>query len=188
MKRKLKKCRVFVIVHGKSELAICKNIFSSLRLKNDCFSDKKGAKSIQVSGLLTTLSNAHFKDFRGFQREYEDIEFYKNEPINLKIFIIMDVDDCTSSEKEQFKSGRMFSSHWLAKWIVPIYNDPNLEQTMLEIGKKINQKKEYRRFFSGMTDEELSEINESLKRCRCSNLHEFLTYCLALATEDGSSS
>lgn len=39
-----------------------------------------------------------------------------------------------------------------------------------------------------MTDEELSEINESLKRCRCSNLHEFLTYCLALATEDGSSS
>lgn len=59
----------------------------------------------------------------------------------------MDVDDCTEDEKRKFKDKSMFDGHWLKDYIVPIYNDPNLEETMKKASIPINKKKSISRSF-----------------------------------------
>lgn len=181
------KCQVIAIVHGKSEYVICKNICSNLRIKHKIYSDKKGGKSIQIGGLNKTLNNAHFRDINGFKQYYDEVEFKRNVPVNLKLFIIMDVDDCTEEEKQSFITGKMFSNHWLSKWIIPIYNNPNLEKTMEEAGINIIHKKDYFEIFKpnhgNLNVNDVEKLCADLTKCSCTNIDMFLDYCLSLVSK-----
>ena len=63
----------------------------------------------------------------------------------------------------------MFDGHWLKDYIVPIYNDPNLEETMKKASIPINKKKEYITIFPtshGDLDIAVAEkLYEKLKNC-----------------------
>ena len=69
-----------------------------------------------------------------------------------KIFIIMDTDDCSEKQKQDFMNRNMFRDHWAYKYIVPIYNTPELE-SVLEMAhipfKKVGNKRkeEYVKIF-----------------------------------------
>lgn len=186
MKKTSLKTQVMTIVHGKSEYRICCSLRSNLRLKHEIYADKKGEKSIQIDSLMNILENTKFKTFSSFIKHYPDIEHRKKRLINFKLFIIMDLDDSSTEMKNRFLNKEMFARHWLNEYIVPIYNDPNLEQTMFEAGIEIqkNNKKKYFTIFPtnhGDLDVEMAQdFLEALKGCKNSNLAVYVEYCLSL--------
>ena len=190
--KQLNYTKAVVIVHGKSEKQICQYIKNKLRLKIEIYSDKNGEKAIQITSLKNTLNNKIFKSFRNFIKVYEDIKLTDDRKFiddKFKIFIIMDTDDCSEKQKRDFINGNMFKEHWAYKYIVPIYNIPELE-TVLEMAnipfKKTGnkRKKEYIKIFPTdpkyeNTDEiQIKQLLHTLKKQKNTNLNEFLDFCL----------
>ena len=103
--KKLNYLKAVVIVHGKSELQMCEFIKNNLRIKMGFISNNKGKSSIQISGLLKRLNGKDIKDFNSFFKKYEDeIEIINDKlSTNFKMFIIMDTDDCSEEEKNNYK-------------------------------------------------------------------------------------
>ena len=176
------------IVHGQSEYKLCQSIRSNLRLKHEIIARQKGKSSIQVTSVKDILNNSQFKNLNAFKRAFPDVVVKKAKLINFKLFIIMDVDDCTASQKREFIEKDMFKNHWLYEYIVPIYNDPNLEATMKSINIEIQKKKEYITIFPtnhGDLDMEKAEaLGQKLAGCQCSNLNEYIQYCIEIAKKN----
>jgi hypothetical protein len=176
--------RIMAIVHGKSELDLCKSIRSNLRIKHKIIAHNNGASSIQISGILDEFRSYHFGSFKEFIKEYPDVEYKKGILQNFRLFIIMDVDDCDEQDKERYKNGQMFEAHWLHKYITPIFNDPNLERTMKQAGIQVKDKKIYQDLFQinhGALDvSTVEELMETMRQCPSTNLEEYLSYCLAI--------
>lgn len=178
MRIKPTKLSVMSIVHGKSELLMCSSVKSNLKIKHEIHAKDKGRNSIQVNSVMKVLDSAKFKmSLKKFSEEY-DIEYdCKNKKlVNFKIFIIMDLDDCTPEKAKKFKDKSMFNGHPLYNYIEPIYNDPNLEKTMEDIDINIDPKekiKGYIRIFptnKGDLDIHMAEDFEvKLRSCKNSN-------------------
>ena len=179
--------KVIVIVHGLSEYCICKNIQSNLRIKQEIISRKKGKSSIQITSLLDILNDKRFQTVSGFKRAFPDVECIKKKPTNFKVFIIMDVDDCTEKQKQSFINKEMFSNHWLYNYIVPIYNDPNLEKSMRQARINIIKKKDYIQIFPtnhGDLDLQIAQdFSHTLKYCKRTNLEEYVQYCINICKD-----
>lgn len=191
--RNLNYLKAVVIVHGKSELQICKFIKKNLRIKMEFISNDSGNSSIQITSLKVRLNGKDIKDFDSFYKKYEDdIEIIKNKlSPNFKIFIIMDTDDCADEQKKNYKNKTMFKKHWAYDYICPIYNDGNLEEVLEKAGIKYRSKyskemkKEYIEIFP--TDKryinndtiQIEEFYEKLSKVKnISNMHEFIKFCL----------
>lgn len=99
--RNLNYLKAVVIVHGKSELQICKFIKKNLRIKMEFISNDSGNSSIQITSLKVRLNGKDIKDFDSFYKRYEDDIEIVNKKLsnNFRIFIIMDTDDCSEEEK-----------------------------------------------------------------------------------------
>ncbi len=193
--RRLNYTKAVVIVHGKSEKQICQYIKNKLRLKIEIYSDKNGEKAIQITSLKNTLNNKIFKSYRNFINTFEDIELTAdNKKINndFKIFIIMDTDDCSETEKKKFINKEMFKGHWAYDYIVPIYNIPELETVLTEAKipftkTGVKRKKEYIKLFPTdpkytKTDEvQIKELLNTLKKQKNTNLNDFLDFCLKIS-------
>lgn len=181
-----------VICHGKSEKLICDFIKSNLRLHIEIDSDKKGKKSIQITSIMKFLSGEKYKDIASFKKKFDDIEQIKDKkklPGYFKIFIIMDTDDCNENQKKFFKDKSMFKEHWLYDYIVPIYNDGNLEEVFVDMGIKFEKsgderKKEYpdvlmkNGIFANI--EGIKKLKNLLKNSKKTNMEEFINFCLEL--------
>lgn len=194
--QKKKPCylKAVVIVHGKSEKQICEYIKSNLRLRMEIVGKEKGEKSIQINSLKYILRDYRFNSFESFISFFNDVEVLKVNKekrlsLDFKIFVIMDTDDCTESEKQQFISKEMFRKHWAYEYIVPIYDSPDLENVMVKAGikfqkKGVERKKEYIKIFP--TDKrykvgegvELQKFAKDLKKVNETNMDEFINFCL----------
>ena len=173
-------CSIMTIVHGKSERIVCENIRSNLKIKHEIDSEKKGRCSIQVNGLLKRLKKTPYKSKKIFESYYGDIDWNR-----FKLFIIMDVDDCECSTKKKFQNKELFKGHWLYEYIYPIFNDPNLEATMVDIGYEIIKKKEDIQIFpissyKNINIELITEFSERLKGSKKTNLQEYIDYCIEI--------
>lgn len=182
------------IVHGKSEYIMCSSIKSNLRIKNVIHAKDRGKHSIQVNSLMQELNSAKFKmSLKKFSEKYDITYDSKNKRlVNFKLFIIMDLDDCTQEKAEQFKDKSLFNGHILYDYIVPIYNDPNLEKTIQDLGININRKekvKDYIKIFPTnrgdldihMAEEFAEKLN---KKCKSSNLGLYFDYCVSIARKN----
>ena len=180
-----------VICHGKSEKLICDFIKSNLRIQIEIDSDKKGKKSIQITSIMKFLSGEKYKNIASFKNKFDDIEQIKDKkklPSYFKIFIIMDTDDCNENQKKFFKDKSMFNEHWLYDYIVPIYNDSNLEEVLVDAGIKFQKsgnerKTEYPKVFpmNGISDVEgIKKFGKALGNSKKTNMEEFINFCLEL--------
>lgn len=193
--KKLVFLKAVVIVHGKSEKQMCQHVKQKLRLRLEIESDKNGEKAIQITSLEKFMNNKKFKNKSSFLKYFPYIELEQDgKTINsqFKIFIIMDTDDCTEKQKENFINKDMFKDHWAYDYIVPIYNSPQLE-TVLEKANVpfektgIKRKKEYIKIFP--TDPkyeksdtmQISELAKNLEHINQTNLDKFLNFCLNIS-------
>lgn len=188
--RKSVKLKVMSIVHGQSELRICSSIKSNLKLKHEIIARERGRTSIQITSIMDILKDRRFCSFKNFIDNFTDVEIDRKgkKLINFTLFIIMDVDDCTFEQKDNFISKKMFKDHWLFEYIIPIYNDPNLEKTMEQANISVNKKKDYILIFPtnhGDLDINIAkEFLKKLKKLSCSNLSLYISHCISIAEED----
>lgn len=190
-KRKIVPLKIITIMHGKSELQLCLNIRSCLRIKNEFVSRDSGTHSIQVGSIMDVLNSTHFKNIRALVRKYDDLD-----KENFKIFIIMDLDDCKNNdERNAYINGTMFAKHWAKNHIVPIYNYVNLEDTLRKAGcaviKDRDKGKDYVRIFPTNTGkaakiDDIEKLKGKLDRVgkRWTNLNCYIRYCLEVAEEN----
>lgn len=183
--RRLHYQQIMVIVHGKSEFQMCKNFQSNLRIPMRIYAHCNGRSSIQITALNGILNKSNFRSYKAFTKEFPKIEAKNQRLKNFRLFIIMDTDDCTQAEKEAFKDKSMFSEHWLYPYIYPIYNSPNLEETMSHIGIYVKDKSQYNIYFpvnhGEFNLEEMRNLAQKLRSCPFSNLHDFVVHCIEIA-------
>lgn len=194
MKRKPTKLNVMSIVHGKSELLMCSSVKSNLKIKHEIHAKDRGRHSIQVNSVMQELNSTKFNmSLKDFSEKYDISYDSKNKRlVNFKLFIIMDLDDCTQEKAEQFKNKSMFYEHILYEYIVPIYNDPNLEKTIHDLGININEKEKVKGYIKifptnkgdldiHMAEEFAEKLN---KKCKSSNLGLYFDYCVSIARKN----
>lgn len=183
--KKTIKLEIMTIVHGQSEYKLCTSIKSNLRIKHEIIARNKGKSNIQITSIMDVLNGQAFKTLQAFKRNYSDVEVRNGKLINFKLFIIMDVDDCTEEQKKAFYNKSMFKDHWLYDYIVPIYNRPNLEETMRQIGINVQKKSDYITIFPtnhGDLDMSMAKsFYDKLASCKCSNLDEYVSSCIGVA-------
>ena len=180
-------CKGIVIAHGKSELLLAEHIKSNLHLPIEIYSLKNGKTSIQIDSLMTILGNNDFKSKSKLKQKYF-IEEKNKKLVNFFVMPIMDLDDTTEEKIEKYKSGKMFRNHWLSSYIVPIWNDTNLDHVLYDlnlISKLPNDKekgKVYEDIFpknKGQAD--LEQVNKLLKYFESTtktNMDVFIRKCL----------
>ena len=189
--------RCAVIVHGKSEYSLVRYIYTNLHLPVKVIAKDKGKSSIQINGLKSMLSKKPFKSLKEMATEY-GIEYDKKSKSlkNFKLFIIMDTDDCDEGTKSKYISGELFKGHPLEDYIVPIYNNSNLEDVMLKAGimvKRIEDSQKgtyYSRVFPINTDpisaDTLNQVRvfaSKLNGIKETNMLCFVEYCFCQISE-----
>lgn len=189
--------RCAVIVHGKSEYSLVRYIYTNLHLPVKVIAKDKGKSSIQINGLKNMLSKKPFKSLKEMANEYA-IEYDKKSKSlkNFKLFIIMDTDDCDDDTKRKYISGELFKGHPLEDYIVPIYNNSNLEDVMLKAGimvKRIEDSQKgtyYSRIFPINTDpisaDTLNQVRvfaSKLNGIKETNMLCFIEYCFGQISE-----
>ena len=187
MVRKPNYCKGIIIVHGKSELLLAEHIKSNLHLPIEIYSLKNGKTSIQIYSLMTILGNNDFKNKSKLKQKYI-IEEKNKKFINFFIMPIMDLDDTTEEKIKKYKNGEMFKNHWLSPYIIPIWNDINLDHVLYDlklISKLPNDKgkgKVYEELFPKNTGQaDLEQVNKLLKYFESTtktNMNIFIEKCL----------
>ena len=180
-------CKGIVIVHGKSELLLAEHIKSNLHLNIGIYSLKNGKTSIQIDSLMTILGNNDFKSKRKLKQKYI-IEENNKEFVNFFVMPIMDLDDTTEKKIKKYKSGEMFKNHWLSPYIIPIWNNINLDHVLYDLGliSKIPNDKEkgkvYEELFpknKGQADlEQIKELLKCFESTKKTNMDIFINKCL----------
>lgn len=192
--------KAVVIVHGKSEKQMCQYVKQKLRLPIHIESSDNGKTSIQITSVMNNvLKNSNYKDMSSFKRYFGD-KLEKNLASNkkladyFKIFIIVDTDDCTPRQKEDYINKNMFNGHWAYDYIVPLYNSPKLE-TILKNAEipfthenDSERKKEYIKIFPTdpkyiQQSKDVIQIDffmKKLKKTKNTNMEEFIEFCLNL--------
>lgn len=187
MVRKPNYCKGIIIAHGKSELLLAEYIKSNLHLPIEIYSLKNGKTSIQIDSLMTILGNNDFKNKSKLKQKCI-IEEKNKKFINFFIMPIMDLDDTTEEKIKKYKNGEMFKNHWLSPYIIPIWNDINLDYVLYElklISKLPNDKekgKVYEELFPKNTGQaDLEQVNKLLKYFESTektNMNIFVEKCL----------
>lgn len=187
MVRKLNYCKGIIIAHGKSELLLAEHIKSNLHLPIEIYSLKNGKTSIQIDSLMTILGNNDFKNKSKLKQKYI-IEEKDKKFINFFVMPIMDLDDTTEEKIEKYKNGEMFKNHWLSPYIIPIWNDINLDHVLysLKLISKLPNDKEkgkvYEELFPKNTGQaDLEQVNKLLKYFESTektNMNIFVEKCL----------
>lgn len=187
MARKPNYCKGIIIAHGKSELLLAEHIKSNLHLPIEIYSLKNGKTSIQIDSLMTILGNNDFKNKSKLKQKYI-IEEKNKKFINFFIMPIMDLDDTTEEKIKKYKNGEMFKNHWLSPYIIPIWNDINLDHVLYDlklISKLPNDKekgKVYEELFPKNTGQaDLEQVNKLLKYFESTtktNMNIFIEKCL----------
>lgn len=182
--KKLNYRKGITIVHGRSEYYLAEYIKSNLHLPIEIY---KGKTSIQINGLMDVLGNSIFRSKNEFRKNYI-VEEEKGKFINFIVMPIMDLDDANDKQIQDYISGEMFKNHWLSPYILPIWNDKNLDEVLFKL-KLIdrmptnNEKgKVYRRLFpinKGGTDkEQIEELMIKFESSNKTNMDKFVKKCL----------
>ena len=180
-------CKGIVIAHGKSELLFAEHIKSNLHLPIEIYSLKNGKTSIQIDSLMTILGNNDFKSKSKLKQKYF-IEEKNKKLVNFFVMPIMDLDDTTEEKIEKYKSGEMFRNHWLSSYIIPIWNDINLDYVLydLKLISKLPNDKEKGRVYEELFPKnkgqaDLEQVNKLLKYFESTtktNMDVFIRKCL----------
>lgn len=183
IKPSIKYTKAVIICHGKSELILVQNIKSNLRLKVEIDSKNNGDSSIQITSLLHFLNTKGYKGINAILKKFPYIEHNKSKLLNFKIFIIMDIDEKELTDEMIccYKNKEMFKTYDYYDYIVPIYNDKNLDEVLIKLGYDINPKHKvisYRKIFPGKNGDydSFKQLKENFKKSKNSNLIELLDY------------
>ncbi len=176
--------RTLVIPHGKSEVILCRRIGMLLRQPMVFHIPHGAEEAITIAQLPEILSSPPFSSEQALHRRYRELAYDSGKDRrmgSLTIFPIMDVDSDRRS-LNSYRNREMFRDSPFHDRIVPIYNDPNLDAVMEQMGygtvmsKKVRS---YARIVDGITDP--LELYGRLERNDSTNMDMFLKHCLSIS-------
>lgn len=133
--------------------------------------------------MIKFLNPKGYKSIESILKKFPYIEHNKRKLLNFKIFIIMDIDEkeLTDDFINKYKNKEMFKSYDYYEYIVPIYNDKNLDEVLIKLGYKVdtnNKTSSYRKIFPGNNGDYNSfiQLKNKIKKSKNSNLIELLDY------------
>lgn len=186
--------RGVVICHGKCEWILARHISTNLHLNIKTYAKDKGDHSIQIASIMNTLYSKPFINPKELAKKYvieECVRGRNRKLVNFKLFIIMDTDDCTEQQYNDFISKKMFEKHWLCEYIVPITNSPSLDMVLREVGllkgemRKGDKAFYYEKIFpinskpiSDDTFQEVIALKNHFQKSQNTNIVEYLDYCI----------
>lgn len=165
-----------IIVHGKSELILCRSIASRYRLVAEYYSNDNGEQSIQITHLETMMRTGIFESPRTLYKRFPSLKEPGNKTDKLKIFIIMDIDG--SAQEKSYISKDLFKDCPFYNNIIPIFNKDNLDDVLKGLGYKIdinNKTNSYHDFCKGL---DVDELVKKLIGCNDTNLEKFICFVL----------
>lgn len=175
--------KTLAVVHGASEYILCDSIKSNLRIPMIICAENKGRESIQINGIANYMSTGSFRSHLKLSRVYPKLQYSKGKIQRITIFTIMDTDDCQEHTFTEYKNKELFFNSPFCENIVPIYNSPNLDNVMTELGfpiDKNNKRKSYEKCFPGKNGD-IKTAQQLLKLCEKNpntNLEHFIRYCI----------
>ena len=180
-------CKGVVIAHGKSEFLLAEHIKSNLHLPIEIYANQNGSTSIQIDGSMNILGNNVYKNKNSFNNKYE-VEKANGILKNFSLMPIMDLDDTSDEKIQKYISKEMFKNHWLNPYIVPIWNEKNLDEVLfgLKLIDRIPNKKEkgkvYRELFptnKGESDkQQVENLMKMFEKSNKTNMEVFIKKCL----------
>ena len=128
------------------------------------------------------LSTGAFSSENSLHKAYPQLEYTpraKMKMERLRIFTVMDVDmDCRSLRSYQTKD--MFRDSPFHDRIIPIHNDPNMDEVMSEIGLGVVQNKKIRSYAKMMDDvTDPMDLLRRLEGCDSTNMDLLIRHCLS---------
>ncbi|WP_242364230.1 hypothetical protein [Limosilactobacillus antri] len=184
-------CRAIIICHGKSELLLFSRLKSILRLPIEVVGSDNGKSSVKIQGLESFLRRDEYRTkkafCRNFFRESYRAKTFPHLITQVKVFAVMDIDDATTDQVKRYKNCEYFKTKWLKPCCVPIYNDPNLEKTVLKIGMDVPTTNNEKAIFyqklwakSLQSEADVKKIYIKLKECRYTNMEKVIKYLLSI--------
>lgn len=129
---KLSYNKAVIVVHGKCEMQIVNKIKSTLRIPIAIDSNKNGKLNIQLTSLLDRFNNFNYESVERITKKFCLEKKGKNN-FNGLIIPIMDLDDATNEQIEKYKNKSMFKDLFFYDKIMPIWNNSNLDEIMLDL-------------------------------------------------------
>ena len=182
---------IIVIAHGKSEMIMANAMKKALRLQITVFNPYDGRQDVSIGNILEVMENNGFQNEHILHKKYPVLDYRmhgKPSMPDLKIFPIMDIDSYGKNRKA-YETGNMFKDCIFANRIVPIFNEPNLDEVMNELGYSIdaydsNKISSYHDIFDSMRPDDYLDLTIRLRRIpEMTNLPLFLETCLRLKPE-----
>lgn len=101
--------KAIVVCHGKSEKLIAEYLKTNLHLNIVICAKDKGEHSIQITSLYNFLKNKVLSEKSDILKKCILNLDKKNKKImDFNIFTIMDTDDCSEEQREEYKNGNIF--------------------------------------------------------------------------------
>ena len=153
----------------------------------ECNTAYSGKTSIQIDSLMTVLGNNIFKNKRVFSQRYI-VEEEKGILKNFSVMPIMDLDDTSEDRKQKYISKEMFKKHWLNSYIIPIWNNSNLDEVLLDLKliNKLPNNKEKGRVYRGLfptnkgesDKQQVENLMKMFEKSNKTNMEVFIKKCL----------
>ena len=171
-----------VVVHGKSEIALMRRVQNILRMPMVIVSRDNGEETITISQLPEFLSTGAFSSENSLHKAYPQLEYTpraKMKMERLRIFTVMDVDMDRRS-LGSYQTRDMFRDSPFHDRIIPIHNDPNMDEVMSEIGFGVVQNKKIRSYAKMMDDvTDPMDLLRRLEGCDNTNMDLLIRHCLS---------
>lgn len=182
------KATALVVAHGACEIEFVRRLDRLLRVPILVSSRRDGGETVSVKGIRGYLESPPFRTAREFRGafpivggSYTDGQLLED----FRIFPMLDIDGDTLSRRA-YITGSIFDGmdSDLRDIIVPIYNDPNLDEVMAELGygrPGIKKTRSYTAMCDAMTDP--LELYRSLERCDSTNMEVLLRHIMSRKPE-----
>jgi|GEM_PF-4880375 len=182
--------QIFVIAHGKTERIFAETIRSQLRIPIKVIANNNGNNNIEITSFADYVKKRRdLKTEKAFSEEYTLKIDRETKVINgLSIFPIMDLEKgYPQADKKAYQEGTLFKQLWMAKYIIPIYNDDCIETVLKSVGlpyaENTRDKRNYSRYFSDMFSEGhpiavIESLCDKFSKCPKTNMECFLQKCL----------
>lgn len=179
---------IVVIAHGRSEMIMAKAVMKALRLQITVFNPYDGKQDVSIGNILDIMDKNGFREEHTIHKKFPDLNYEsKGNPHmpDLKIFPVMDIDSY-GKMKKSYETGNMFKDYPFSNRIFPIFNDPNLDEVLKELGYKVdtngsNKVTSYHEIFDNMDDNGFFELYGSMKEYPdMTNLPVFFETCLRM--------
>lgn len=137
-----------VLVHGDTEYLLFDWIRSSLKTDFVIHPKLGSGHTISMKGVAEVLSSPPFDRTASLHSAFRTLDYdeSRRELVKLRVYPVLDVDGDTASFRS-YASRDAFRDVPLRNNIYPVYNNPNLESVLSEVGLDVNHDlKSFRKF------------------------------------------